>query len=330
VTENKRASSLILAIQNPRVVRTDRSPARTPSSKGHSLAIGRNETVVQAACRVGLALDPSVLPIQGPPGAGKTFTGARMICQLVNQGKKVGVTAVSHKVIRNLLDKVLDAAGEINGAEISCAHRKEGADPDSRPVREIGTNEEALQSLQSGAVNILGGTPWLWCREEFRDSVHILFVDEAGQMSLANVLACAPAGKSLVLLGDPQQLEQPQQGSHPEGSDISALAHLLDNRKTISEGQGLFLAETWRLHPAICSFTSELFYEGRLVSFNGLERQNIQAPAPFCGAACGLYPSSMKATRAIQQKKSSWSPRSLKCSHRLDLPGLTGAAVSDP
>jgi superfamily I DNA and/or RNA helicase len=109
-------------------------------------------------------------------------------------------------------------------------------------------------------------------------------------MSLANVLACAPAGKNLVLLGDPQQLEQPQMGSHPEGSDISALAHLLDGRRTISEKQGLFLAETWRLHPAICSFTSELFYEGRLVSLNGLERQNIQVSASFSGAGLWFVP----------------------------------------
>src|SRR5271165_4298426 len=247
---------------------------------GESLSIGPDETVVQAACRAVSALDNSVLPIQGPPGAGKTFTGARMICHLVNQGKKVGVTAVSHKVIRNLLDKVMDAASEMNVAGVNCAHRKESADPDSRPVREIGTNEEALQSLQSGAVNVLGGTPWLWCKEQFRDSVHILFVDEAGQMSLANVLACAPAGKNLVLLGDPQQLEQPQQGSHPEGSDISALAHLLDGRRTIGQGRGIFLAQTWRLHPAICAFTSELFYEGRLVSQKGLQQQNIKAPAP--------------------------------------------------
>jgi superfamily I DNA and/or RNA helicase len=142
----------------------------------------------------------------------------------------------------------------------------------------------------SGGVNVLGGTPWLWSTEEFRDSVHVLFVDEAGQMSLANVLACAPAGKSLVLLGDPQQLEQPQQGTHPEGSDISALAHLLDGGRTIGEGQGLFLAETWRLHPAICSFTSELFYERRLASFEGLERQIIQASAPFSGAGLWFVP----------------------------------------
>jgi uncharacterized protein len=265
-----------------------RNPPRLVA--GQSFRGELNETVGQAACRVGVSLDDSILPIQGPPGAGKTFTGARMICDLVRQGKKVGVTAVGHKVIRKLLDDVLEAARETNVAGVICAHRKEGADPDSRPVQEIGSNEEALEALQSGAVNVLGGTSWLWCREEFSDSVDVLFVDEAGQMSLANVLACTPGGKSLVLLGDPRQLEQPQKGSHPEGSDISALAHLLDGRPTISEGQGLFLAETWRLHPVICKFTSELFYEGRLVSHDGLEQQNIQAPAPFSRAGLWFVP----------------------------------------
>jgi predicted RecB family nuclease len=262
-----------------------RNPPRLTA--GQSLNKAANETVVQLACRVGSALDSSSLPVQGPPGAGKTFTGARMICTLVSQGKRVGVTAVSHKVIRKLLEDVRTAAREMNVSGVNCAHRKEGADPDSRPVREIDSNEEALQSLRSGSVNVLGGTSWLWCREELSDSVHVLFVDEAGQMSLANVLACAQGGRNLVLLGDPQQLEQPQKGSHPEGSDISALAHLLDGRRTIGEGQGLFLAETWRLHPTICKFTSELFYEGRLFSLGGLERQDIKAPAPF--ARPGLW-----------------------------------------
>jgi predicted RecB family nuclease len=258
--------------------------------EGQLLNARPNETIVETACRVGLSLDNSILPVQGPPGAGKTFTGARMICQLVSQGKKVGVTAVGHKVIRKLLEDVAKAARETKVDGVICGHRKEDADPDSRPVREIGANAEALQSLQSGAVNVLGGTSWLWCREEFSDSVDVLFVDEAGQMSLANVLACMPAGKSLVLLGDPQQLEQPQKGSHPEGSDISALAHLLDDGRTISEAQGLFLAETWRLHPAICSFTSELFYEGRLFSHAGLEQQTLRAPEPFTRAGLWFVP----------------------------------------
>jgi superfamily I DNA and/or RNA helicase len=107
---------------------------------------------------------------------------------------------------------------------------------------------------------------------------------------LANVLACAPAGNNLVLLGDPQQLEQPQKGSHPEGSDISALAHMLNGRKTIEPDRGLFMATTWRLHPTICEFTSELFYEGRLVSRTGLEDQRIRTPDAFSGAGLWFVP----------------------------------------
>lgn len=259
-------------------------------SGGQSLAARAHETAVDVAGRVGLALDHTVLPIQGPPGAGKTFTGARMICELVNKGKRVGITAVGHKVIRKLLDETVKAAGEMNIAGVSCAHRTEGDGIAGGAVREIGSNDAALRGLQSGAANVLGATAWLWSRSDFMDSVDVLFVDEAGQMSLANVLACAPAGKSLVLLGDPQQLEQPQMGSHPEGSDISALAHLLDGGRTIRESQGVFLPETWRLHPAICRFTSELFYEGRLVSLAGLERQAIEAQAPFRGAGLWFVP----------------------------------------
>ena len=106
-------------------------------------------------------------------------------------------------------------------------------------------------------------------------SLDVLFVDEAAQMSLANVLAISPAAKSLVLLGDPQQLEQPMQGSHPEGADVSALDHILGGHKTIAADRGLFLDETWRLHPDICKFTSELFYESKLKSKPGLEQQQV-------------------------------------------------------
>jgi hypothetical protein len=265
-----------------------RNPPRLRS--GQSLTPAEGESVLDVACHLGAALDHSVLPIQGPPGAGKTYTGAHMICELVRQGKKVGVTAVGHKVIRRLLDDVLDAAAKANLHAVSCGHKIEDANPNSALVCEFDKNHEALDSLRCGGVNVLGGTSWLWSREEFSDSVDVLFIDEAGQMSLANVLACAPAGRSLVLLGDPQQLEQPQKGSHPEGSDVSALAHLLEGRRTIGEKQGLFLAETRRLHPAICDFTSEMFYEGRLASFRGLERQEIGAPEPFSGAGLWFVP----------------------------------------
>ena len=118
-------------------------------------------------------------------------------------------------------------------------------------------------------------------------SVDVLFVDEAGQLALADVLAVSQAARSLVLLGDPQQLRQPQQGSHPDGTDVSALEHLLGEHKTIPPERGLFLDQTWRMHPAVCAFISEQFYEGRLHSRPNLERQVLDGPTPFAGA--GLW-----------------------------------------
>ena len=106
-------------------------------------------------------------------------------------------------------------------------------------------------------------------------------------MSLANVLAVSQAANTVVLIGDPQQLDQPTQGSHPEGTDTSALDHILSGKKTIGPEQGLFLEETWRLHPKICSYTSELFYDGKLGSKEGLEQQVVNTPGPISGA--GLY-----------------------------------------
>ena len=262
-----------------------RRPPRLVS--GDKTLIHAGESTVEAAKRIALDLDNSVLAIQGPPGAGKTFTGARMICELVRQGKKVGITATSHKVIRNLLDEVTKAAEELGLNGLRCV-QKVSELPEVNPPGIVLTTDNAapLQALQGGA-QVAAGTAWLWSREEYREAVDVLFVDEAGQMSLANVLAITQSTKSLVLLGDPQQLEQPLKGSHPEGADVSALEHLLDGARTMSQGKGLFLAETWRLHPTLCEFTSEVFYEGRLHARDGLERQKIDAH-PWLGTA-GLW-----------------------------------------
>ena len=122
------------------------------------------------------------------------------------------------------------------------------------------------------------------------DVVDVLFVDEAAQMSLANVLAVSHAGRNLVLVGDPQQLDQPTQGVHPEGTGGSALGHLLGDRQTISEDQGLFLEETWRLHPDVCAFTSEVFYEDKLAVRPGLDRQHIVSSGPVMGTGLRFVP----------------------------------------
>ncbi len=247
-----------------------------------------DETTLDAAIRIVSKLEPGVLAIQGPPGAGKTFTAARMICALVHVGKKVGVTASSHKVIRNLLNAVVEAADK-QGVELTCLQKAAEREEDVHRIRFARSNEEVLNEI-GRSCQVAGATAWLWSREEFFEAVDILFVDEAGQMSLANVLAVSQSCKTLVLLGDPQQLEQPTQGSHPDGVGVSALEHLLAGHATISQDQGLFLEETWRLHPQICAFTSELFYEGRLNPHAGLERQTINSNGRLNGSGLRLVP----------------------------------------
>jgi uncharacterized protein len=249
-----------------------------------------DENDLEAATRLALALDGGVLPIQGPPGTGKTYTGARVICRLVEAGKKVGITAVSHKVIRNLVDEVLDAAQEL-GVEVRCIQK---ADPEDAPGREglvvIDDNGALDRALADRSAHVGAGTVWAWAREDAAESVDYLVVDEAGQLSLANAVAAAQAARNVLLLGDPQQLEQPMQGSHPDGCDASALDHLLRGLDTIPEDRGLFLAETWRLHPTLCGFTSDLFYDARLHSRPGCGGQALRGPTRFAGAGLWLCP----------------------------------------
>jgi uncharacterized protein len=257
-----------------------------------------DETTADFAVRVALHLDRTTLAIQGPPGSGKTYIGARMIRALVRAGKRVGVTAVSHKVIRNLLDAV--RAQEAAGAALAtqspivlghkCDPDEDGDESAHMPVAEFAGNEDALDALAQGDVDVLGATSWLWSREEAAGAVDVLFVDEAGQMSLANALAVSGAATSLVLLGDPQQLDQPQKGTHPDGVGISALEHVLAGAATMPPERGLFLPTTWRLHPAICRFTSELFYDGKLESKAGLERKRLTGTSQFDGAGLWWIP----------------------------------------
>jgi predicted RecB family nuclease len=248
------------------------------------------EMLERRARRLVRALDSGVLPVQGPPGSGKTYLGARMICELVAAGRKVAVTGPSHKVIRNLLDAVLAAAAE-GKQTVRVVQKVRDADVDSAPpFRQETENGPALDALRAGQADVLGGTAWLWAREAAADIADVLFVDEAGQMSLANTLAVAQAARSLVLLGDPQQLEQVVQGCHPDGTAVSALHHALAGAQTLPDDRGLFLPETWRMHPRICAFTSEVFYEGRLSARAELTRQRLERAGDLDGAGLWLLP----------------------------------------
>jgi predicted RecB family nuclease len=240
---------------------------RPPRLGGDTLRdlITKNPESIEVAKQSALALDQTVLPIQGPPGSGKTYTGARMIAELVRSGLRVGITAVSHKVISKLLKDTCEAAREV-GVNLKALQRVDSGDGCEDALVERAKNNEAVVNALAGReAQIVAGTVWLWARPDMVDAVDVLFVDEAGQMSLANVLAASSAAKSIVLLGDPQQLDQPQRGVHPPGAEAAALSHLLNGRATIGADQGLFLAESWRLHPDICTFTSDVFYDNRLM-----------------------------------------------------------------
>jgi predicted RecB family nuclease len=257
--------------------------------RGETLQQRASETPVNTATRIVLALADSAFAIQGPPGSGKTYTGARMICDLVRQGKKIGVTALGHKVIRNLLDAVVDATEETKFDGVCCLHRETDGEP-SEGVAVAQDSEEALEALRTGAANVVGGTSWLWSPEAAFQSVDVLFIDEAGQMALADVLAVSQAAAKLVLLGDPQQLERPLKGSHPEGAEKSALEHLLNGSKTIPGDMGFLLPQSWRLHPSICEFTSPVFYEDKLTSHPTTRPRVLQGHPWLTGAGLWFVP----------------------------------------
>src|SRR6476469_9627071 len=242
------------------------------------------ETPKDVVVRVGSHLDGEVLAVQGPPGTGKTVAGAALIRELLDAGLRVGVTAQSHAVVLNLLDEVARPAWHKDGTNV------EGGDEPDDPntlIRHTSDNAAIAAALASGEATLVGGTAWLWARDDMVDAVDVLVIDEAGQFSLANAVAVAPAACSLVLLGDPQQLTQPTKAVHPYGSGVSALDHLRtsDGRDgddlvhdVIPADRGVFLDRTHRMHPSLTAFVSDLAYEGRLESAPGRERLSVEAP----------------------------------------------------
>jgi len=213
-----------------------------------------------------------------------------MIVELVRAGRRVGITAISHKVISHLLGEACKVARQA-GVPLKAVQKANETDgcPDEL-VEQLDDNAPVLNALREGRAQVAAGTSWFWARTEVHQAVDILFIDEAGQMCLADVLAVSQAATSCVLLGDPQQLDQPQRGVHPPGADGSAFRHLLGDRATILPEQGLFLSETQRLHPDVCGFTSELFYEGRLLPATGNEKQSVNAKGRLSGTGLRFVP----------------------------------------
>jgi predicted RecB family nuclease len=207
-----------------------------------------------------LSLDGSYLFVQGPPGSGKTWSGARAALALMQAGQRVGVTALSHKAIHRFLDDLEEAAVE-SGYEFG--GRKKGVGEGHYENRFVDCTN-ANDAMLDPELQLLAGTSWLFARAELDQHVDTLFVDEGGQFALADAIAVGTAARNLVLLGDPNQLPQVSQGSHPPGAEASVLGHLLGSDETVPPDRGLFLEHTWRLRPEVNAFVAETFYESRL------------------------------------------------------------------
>jgi predicted RecB family nuclease len=211
------------------------------------------------------SLDGSYLFVQGPPGSGKTWLGARMAVELMRRGQRVGVTSTSHKAIHKFLGDLREAALE-QGFTFEGRKKSSAGDADTRYEDEFVDCSSENSALLDEELQLLAGTSFLFAREELDEHVDTLFVDEAGQVALADALALGTAARHVVLLGDPNQLAQVSQGAHPPGANASVLQHLLGDDETLRPGMGLFLEETWRMRPELNAFVSETFYEGRLAS----------------------------------------------------------------
>jgi uncharacterized protein len=235
-------------------------------------------------------LDESYLLVQGPPGAGKTYTSAEAIVALLKAGKRIGVASNSHKAINNLL-KDVEAKTAARGL------RYRGMKKSSREDQVLSSGgwiDDVVGGSGSGVSphhQLVAGTAWLFAREDLDSALDYLFIDEAGQVSLANVIAMGTAARNIVLVGDQMQLSQPIKGTHPGGSGRSALEHLLEGHATVPADQGVFLPISRRMHPDLCGFISSAVYEGRLEAEASTTRQCINmdvAADPAALAATGL------------------------------------------
>ncbi len=261
-----------------------RVPPRTRS--GQLTPAGPDGERIDAVVASLRDLDASYLAVQGPPGTGKSYLGAHVITRLVRDyGWKVGVVAQSHQVVENLLDYVVkagldaDLVGKVQKAG-AAAGQPGTADPTYTVLPKEGHLLFALEHEQSGYV--LGGTAWDFSNPARvpRHSLDLLVIDEAGQFSLASTIAASVGARNLLLLGDPQQLPQVSQGTHPEPIDQSALGWVSDGHDVLLPELGYFLAESRRMHPAVTAPVSRLSYEGQLRSHPDTATRSLESVAP--------------------------------------------------
>jgi predicted RecB family nuclease len=261
-SDEYRAVSSILKRERPRVAGLTAGSSIIPDG-AHLL---------DAASSAIARLEHSYMLVQGPPGTGKTFLSAHAIVDLLAQGQRIGVASNSHKAINNLLLEVERQALERNvpfrGAK-KCSEQEHQLN--GSMIVDVFDNE----AMSAGGYDLIAGTAWLLSRPEFDQTLDTLFIDEAGQVSIANVVAMGVSARNIVLVGDQMQLGQPMQGVHPGESGTSALEFVLGDLATVPADRGIFLPVTRRMHPDVCRFISEAVYEGRLRPAPGNSNQRL-------------------------------------------------------
>jgi uncharacterized protein len=241
-------------------------------------AIADADDLLAAITAVAAGLADSYLFIQGPPGAGKTHTSAHVVVELMRRGKTIGVAANSHKAIHNLLD-MIERTAQQSGVSFQGIKKSSAGNPESVYTGRFIHSEDKIENISLSA-SLLAGSAWLFAHERFDRHLDYLVIDEAGQVCVANVVAMGTAARNILLVGDQMQLGQPIQGVHPGEAGASILDFLLADRPTVTPDRGIFLSQTRRLHPSICTFVSDAFYEGRLHPHpgNAVRRLIFQSP----------------------------------------------------
>ena len=255
-----------------------------------------DESTIDAAIRIARHMAGGCLVIQGPPGTGKTYAASRVITALIAAGKTIGIASNSHKAVMNLLDG-MRRRRQRSRARSCRASRSAETGMTSSSRRTSHANTCPAQAMRGARYEggVVGGTAWLFSRPDWEGALDYLFIDEAGQVPLANAIAMARCAGNLVLLGDQMQLEHPIQGAHPGDAGLSVLQYALKDiqasatdvpvfHAVVPQDYGLFLGESRRMHPAVCRFISESIYEGRLMSHPDCARQRIAVGRPACYA----------------------------------------------
>ena len=254
-----------------------RNPPRLKEANSSEALLESDADILKQLVDLTLNMDSSMLCIQGPPGAGKTYTAKNIILELLKQGKRVGITSNSHKAIDNLL---LGAHDLLHEKELDVNIIKVNSNTKD-PIYENSSIEPCSTASKlklSENTLLVGGTAWTFAHEVTEEQFDYLFVDEAGQVSLANLMAMSKSTQNIIIMGDQMQLGQPIEGSHPGESGKSILEYFLEDHATIPPDLGVFLPKTFRLHPEICSFISASVYEGRLNAADGNENRRVLVP----------------------------------------------------